>query len=133
MSTGPVCQSDGAVHLWEIVVDCADPTTLATFYAELCGCQVHGRGDGWAWIEPATRGGGAADTGGVRIAFQQVPEPKSTKVRLHLDLGAADIDATVERAVGLGATQLGEPVTDEAGTFVVLADPEGHEFCIVDA
>lgn len=119
--------------LWEIVVDCADPATLGAFYADLCGCDLHRRTDNWAWIEPATRGGVAAGRGGPRIAFQRVPEPKAGKVRLHLDLGAVDIPEVVARAIALGATQLGEPVTDEAGTYVVLADPEGHEFCIVNA
>lgn len=119
--------------LWEVVVDCAEPATLARFYADLCGCDLHQRDADWAWIEPAMRGGLAAGAGGPRLAFQRVPEPKVGKVRLHLDLGAADVSATVARAVELGATQLADPVTDESGTYVVLADPEGHEFCIVDA
>lgn len=117
--------------LWEIVVDCRDPRSLGRFYADLCGCELHSRADDWAWIEPPVRGGTAGGSGGPRIAFQRVPEPKSGKVRLHLDLGAHDVDAVVARALHLGATQLQEPATDEAGAFVVLADPEGHEFCIV--
>lgn len=120
------------VHLAEIVVDCADPASLGRFYADLLDCSLHTFDDEWTWIEPATRGGGLADVDGVRVAFQKVPEPKIGKVRLHLDLGAEDIEATVVRAISLGATRLGDPVTDHAGTFVVLADPEGHEFCIVE-
>ncbi|MEI2815139.1 MAG: VOC family protein [Microthrixaceae bacterium] len=75
--------------------------------------------------------GGVADAGGPRIAFQRVPEPKVGKVRLHLDLGTDDLEGAVRRAVSLGAGRLGDPVTDAAGSFVVLADPEGHEFCVV--
>ncbi|MBX7071393.1 MAG: hypothetical protein K1X38_18565 [Microthrixaceae bacterium] len=120
------------VHLAEVVVDCAEPALLGRFYADLLDCSLHTFDEEWTWIEPATRGGGPADADGVRIAFQKVPEAKTGKVRLHLDLGAADIEATVERAIDLGASRLGDPVTDLAGTFVVLADPEGHEFCIVE-
>ena len=119
--------------LWEIVVDCADPAALGRFYAALCACELHVHDDEWTWIEPALRGGGAPDSGGPRIAFQRVPEPKVGKVRLHLDLGADDVAATVERAVSLGAARVQDPVTDSAGTYVVLTDPEGHEFCVVDA
>lgn len=119
------------VELSEVVVDCADPSALGAFYAALLGCPLHVRTHDWAWIEPTTRGGGRPEAAGVRVAFQQVPEPKAGKVRLHLDFGTDDIPGTVTRAVELGATQLGEPVVDEEGEFVVLTDPEGHEFCIV--
>ena len=122
------------VHLWEIVMDCAEPSTLATFYSQLLGCGMGRRSDeNWYWIEPPLRGGVGADSAGVRIAFQRVPEPKLGKVRLHLDLGSDDIPATVERAIELGATQIHDPVTDDSGTYVVLTDPEGHELCIVTA
>ena len=125
MTTGP------RLHLWEVVVDCAEPAVLAALYAGLCGCEPHRFDDEWYWIEPASRGGGVADAGGPRIAFQRVPEPKVGKVRLHLDLGTDDLEGAVRRAVSLGAGRLGDPVTDAAGSFVVLADPEGHEFCVV--
>lgn len=121
------------VHLWEIVVDCDAPASLAAFYGELCACGVRRHDDDWYYLEPAMRGGGGGDSGGVRIAFQRVPEPKAGKVRLHLDLGSDDLDATVTRALALGATQLKPSLTDGSGTYTVLADPEGHEFCIVDA
>jgi predicted enzyme related to lactoylglutathione lyase len=57
-----------------------------------------------------------------------VPEPKTVKNRVHLDLRAADVDAEAERLVGLGARVLGR-VED----WVVLADPEGGEFCVQPA
>ena len=71
---------------------------------------------------------------GPRLAFQRVPEPKVTKNRVHLDVTPLDEksnarEAEVQRLVKLGATHL-RTVTDEAGTFAVLEDPEGNEFCV---
>lgn len=63
------------------------------------------------------------------LLFARVPEPKSIKNRLHLDLRPDDRDAEVERLIGIGATRVdvgqGEP------SWVVLADPEGNEFCVL--
>lgn len=73
-----------------------------------------------------------------RMFFQRVPEPKSVKNRIHLDLGtpaagssdrAAEIDAFVQRLTALGAHRL-HAVKKEGGYFVVMADPEGNEFCV---
>jgi hypothetical protein len=71
---------------------------------------------------------------GPRLAFQRVTEPKTVKNRVHLDVralgdGPDAREVEVERLVGLGATVL-RVVTDEAGTFVILQDPEGNEFCV---
>ena len=69
--------------------------------------------------------------------FQRVPEPKSVKNRLHLDLAAPaadssdrakEIDAFVERLTALGANRL--RAVKEDGYFVVMADPGGNEFCV---
>lgn len=124
-------------HLCEVVVDCADPARLATFYGDLLGVKPVLREADWAYLMPPLRGaqlraGGAPPVGGMRIAFQRVPEPRASKVRLHLDLGAWGLAAQVERAVALGGFRLSEPIADEHGGFVVMADPEGHEFCLVD-
>ncbi|MFF4168637.1 VOC family protein [Streptomyces sp. NPDC001744] len=74
----------------------------------------------------------ATDTGrGRRILFQRVPEPKTAKNRLHLDLHTEEgtRDEEVARLRGLGATVLRE-VDEPSGSWVVLADPEGNEFCV---
>jgi hypothetical protein len=72
-----------------------------------------------------------------RIFFQRVPEPKSVKNRVHLDIAAPaadsshraeEIDAFAERLTALGAHRL--RVVKETGYFVVMADPEGNEFCV---
>src|SRR5688500_7922411 len=63
-------------------------------------------------------------------SFFTVPEPKSAKNRVHVDLEAADRDAEVDRLLALGATKLGD--FDEAGyRWTTLADPEGNEFDVV--
>ncbi|MCE9620905.1 MAG: VOC family protein [Actinomycetia bacterium] len=68
-----------------------------------------------------------------RLLFQQVPEVKQTKNRIHFDLRPTDCrrDAEVERVLALGATQLGDHRNPDGTGWVTLADPEGNEFCIV--
>jgi predicted enzyme related to lactoylglutathione lyase len=66
-----------------------------------------------------------------RLAFQPVPEAKVVKNRLHLDIEVDEIEAAVAEALRLGAARIGEVVTDELGSFQVMHDPEGNEFCFV--
>ncbi|WP_282703343.1 VOC family protein [Streptomyces sp. CC219B] len=68
---------------------------------------------------------------GRRLLFQRVPEPKTAKNRLHLDLHApaGQRDAEVERLEGLGASVV-RRVSEPGGSWVVMADPEGNEFCV---
>lgn len=65
------------------------------------------------------------------LTLQQVPEPKTAKVRGHLDLFFTDLDAAVTRLEGHGATILA-PDVDDACRSVVMADPEGNEFCALE-
>ena len=77
------------------------------------------------WLATLT-GDGSVGPG---FMFIKVPEPKSAKNRLHLDLGTADLDAEVQRVLALGATLVGH--RDEYGmTWSTFTDPEGNEFCI---
>ncbi|TCP48515.1 hypothetical protein EV191_11072 [Tamaricihabitans halophyticus] len=64
-----------------------------------------------------------------RLWFQTVPETKAVKNRVHLDIAATDLDAEVRRLLGLGATRF-EPASSEQG-LVILEDPEGNEFCVI--
>ena len=68
---------------------------------------------------------------GRRLLFNRVPEPKSGKNRLHIDLHgpAGQRDSEVDRLGGLGATVV-RHVAEPAGEWVVMADPEGNEFCV---
>jgi predicted enzyme related to lactoylglutathione lyase len=66
---------------------------------------------------------------GANVLVQRVPERRSGKNRLHLDLAVDDVDTAAETLVGLGATRLRR--FDEPGdTWVVLTDPDGNEFCV---
>ena len=71
--------------------------------------------------------------GRTRLLFIEVPEGKTAKNRLHLDLrpSGATRDQEVERLLGLGATQLADLRRPDGGGWVTLADPEGNEFCVL--
>ena len=110
------------MRLEQIVIDTNDAGRLVRFWAELLGGEPVEREHGWAHVEPP---------GGVRMSFQPVPERKDVKNRLHLDFEVDDIEAAVVKAVSLGATRDGLVVTDEQGSFQVMRDPDGNEFCFV--
>jgi Glyoxalase-like domain len=77
-----------------------------------------------AWFPPTARAS--------RFSCNGVPEVKSGKNRLHLDLRTADLDAEVERVVALGGLRLtSKPVTEHGWRWHILADPDGNEFCIL--
>jgi predicted enzyme related to lactoylglutathione lyase len=107
----------------ELVVDCADPPRLVRFWAGLLGGDPFDRDPDWSYVDPPD--------GGLRLAFQQVPEGKQAKNRLHLDIEVEDIDAERARLTGEGATALAELQTTSHGRFQVMLDPEGNEFCLV--
>ncbi|QSB15355.1 VOC family protein [Natronosporangium hydrolyticum] len=67
--------------------------------------------------------------GSPRLWFQTVPESKVVKNRVHLDLATTELEAETERLLGLGARRF-EPPSPEEG-IVVLQDPEGNEFCVI--
>jgi len=106
------------------VVDCLDPEPLAVFWSQLLGVAVNHRSDEWVSLH-------AAAPGHPRVAFQRVPETKVAKNRVHLDVNpiGCDQDEEVARLIGLGARRLDVGQGDVP--WVVLADPEGNEFCLV--
>ena len=63
------------------------------------------------------------------MAFQKVDDPTPGKNRVHIDFSTADMEAEVERLVGLGASETGRQTSGEF-TWVVLADPDGNAFCV---
>ncbi len=112
------------VALRGVVIDSADPPTLAQFWMAFTG-YVFEHGDE-TWV--SLRSPAGAD----RISFQKVPEPKSVKNRVHLDFTADDEEATAVWIESLGASRSWVS-QDPDDPFVVLADPEGNEFCVVRA
>jgi hypothetical protein len=139
----------------QVTFDSADPAALAAFWAEVLGYQVQEPPpgfDSWdaalkAWGVPPERRNDASalvdpDGRGPRIFIQKVPEGKTAKNRVHLDVRAApglegddrmaSLEAECERLVALGATrqQRFEPNPPMAFGTIVMTDPEGNEFCL---
>jgi len=102
---------------------------LAEFWANALGYVVVGTDEPYVTLAPPPGVAG----GGPPLVLQQVGEPKVGKLRMHLDLYSDDLEAEVTRLEARGATRIGEAVVEEAGErWVVLADPEGNEFCVCE-
>lgn len=139
----------------QLVFDCGDPAAQADFWAAALGYRVpspppgHDSWDDWARAEgiPEARWNDARaleDPDGVRprLFFQKVPEGKSAKNRLHIDVNAggghgvplderrARVDAEVGRLKGLGATDERGSIEKLGEYWVRMNDPEGNEFCV---
>lgn len=126
-------------RLTETAFDCSDPAALAEFWCAVLGYVVLrvDESDGFVEIGPergdaelleAVRRGPVPST----LTFAPVPEDKTVKNRLHLDVSPIDStqDEEVERLLALGATRadVGQGADE---SWVVLADPEGNEFCVL--
>ncbi|MBB5957692.1 hypothetical protein FHS29_004287 [Saccharothrix tamanrassetensis] len=96
------------MRLGQIVVDCRRTAEVAEFWGSLLGGTPVERPDGWTYVEPP---------GWPRLLFQPVPEAKTVKNRLHLDVVVDDIPSATTEAVGLGAVVAGDVMTDEHGSF----------------
>lgn len=110
-----------------IVIDAADPDALRDFWVAAMRYEPHGSAGPYRSATPPT---GQA---GPKLVFQQVDDPQtSTKNRLHIDIIVGDdVASETARLTALGATTV-SPLVEEVGTsWVVLADPEGNEFCLV--
>jgi hypothetical protein len=110
---------------WELInVDAADAESLGRWWAEALGWVVVNDSPDEFEIRPSPdRLPG--------LLFAPVPEAKRAKNRLHLDLRPDDRDAEVERLVALGARHV--DVGQGEQSWVVLADPEGNEFCVLSS
>ena len=115
-----------ALRLEEIVVDCRDPVTLARWWQTATGWQVVGEDGDGDGVELAPAPGQMPS-----MMFIQVAEHKRRKNRLHLDWVPDDQQAEVERLLSLGASRV--DIGQGNAPWVVMADPEGNEFCILAA
>jgi predicted enzyme related to lactoylglutathione lyase len=106
----------------EFTLDCCDLTRTAEFWQDAAGFEVEDTiADRYVVLSGH----------GVTVSLQQVPEPKTVKNRMHLDLLVEDVEQEVRRLEGLGATRVTAEARHGFGqTWYVLADPEGNEFCV---
>ena len=108
-------------------LDSDQPEALAAFWAEVLGYKSLG-GFGAFWPLVPT------DENEPMFVIQQVAEPKQGKNRMHLDLHVDDVDSEVTRLEALGAQRVTRTaVAEHDHQWFVMADPEGNEFCVVQA
>jgi hypothetical protein len=117
----------------ELAIDCADPQGLARFWCAVLDYEVQDEDDGIVSIGSPLVPEGKSRRGPVppTLTFAQVPEGKTVKNRLHLDLNPTDRDQEdeVRRLLDLGARRA--DVGQGEASWVVLTDPEGNEFCVL--
>lgn len=104
----------------DIVIDCDNPVELARFWSEVLGYPIAGQDEDAACLDPGD--------GSFRLWLVRVPEPKTVKNRVHIDINlqpGTDLDQLVQ----LGAKVLHPFGSIPDAPWAVLADPEGNEFC----
>ncbi|MEV8226398.1 VOC family protein [Streptomyces sp. NPDC079167] len=112
--------------LQNVAIDCADAYELARFWGEVTGCAPDPEDGPGAHEVQVTLPGGPA------LYFNQVPEPKTVKNRIHLCLRPESArEEEIERLLGLGATLVADRREPGGAGWAVLADPEGNEFCVL--
>jgi len=109
-----------------LVLDCTDPQELATFWAAALGYTILGGAGAYMLLMPP-------ESGQPKVLLQRVPEAKSVKNRMHLDIEVSDVEAEVARLEALGARRAdGGALSEFGSTWQIMADPEGNEFCVCD-
>lgn len=109
-----------------LVLDCGEPEVLAEFWSSALGMERLGSAGNYVMLVSPS---GALP----KLLLQRVGEPKGAKNRMHLDIEVRDVDAEVSRLEGLGARRSESDARAEHGTrWVIMADPEGNEFCVCD-
>jgi hypothetical protein len=119
-----------SIRIQALAIDAHDTAAQARFWAEALHWQITYQSEDEVVIEPPD--GSREAWVAPDILFLKVPEDKAVKNRLHLDLRPTDQAAEVERLIGLGATRADVGQTSSV-SWVVLADPEGNEFCVLRA
>ena len=117
-----------SIRIQNVSFDCLDPARLAAFWAEALNWRITSVEPEEVVLEPLA--GSPAEGIAPDIIFLLVPEVRVTKNRLHLDLRPSDQIAEVQRLIDLGATHVDVGQSSDV-TWVVLADPEGNEFCVL--
>ena len=119
-----------ACRFTELVIDCHDHVRLGTFWSRVLGYDMVEQSDGPKNYYVQLQG---PDGAGPTILVLRTPDEKVTKNRLHIDVNATDRsqDEEVERILALGATRA--DIGQGEQSWVVLADPEGNEFCVLQS
>lgn len=108
-------------------IDCADPVGVARFWSEVLGRPVSAGADADNAAIEATDA-----ASGPRLTFHKVPEPKTVKNRLHLDLRTDQFETESARLIRLGASPIRD-IEKPTARWTTFADPEGNEFDLVAA
>jgi catechol 2,3-dioxygenase-like lactoylglutathione lyase family enzyme len=108
-----------------LILDCNDLDREAEFWAAALRYREVYRSDPYLVLMSED-----GDGSGLVLQLQRVPEAKSGKNRLHLDLHVGAVEPEVDRLVRLGARPLTDPTVESGYRWRVMADPEGNEFCI---
>lgn len=111
----------------EVVIDCADPKRVATFWSQVLEWPLTEEPEGYCWISST----GEPEAPPPLLVFLPVPEPKTVKNRVHIDVSPSGADQAeeLERLLALGARRVDIGQGDVP--WVVLADIEGNEFCLL--
>jgi predicted enzyme related to lactoylglutathione lyase len=111
----------------EIVIDCADPQRVATFWSQLLNWPLVEDPKGYSWLSSTGEPWAPPPV----LVFVPVPEAKTVKNRVHIDVNPTGVDQAeeLERLLSLGAKRVDIGQGDVP--WVVLADPEGNEFCLL--
>ena len=111
---------------FSLVLDCTNPESLADFWAAALGYVTLGAAGSYVLLV-------APDGNQPKLLLQRVPETKTLKNRMHLDIVTPDIHHEAARLETLGARQVSPNAMSEHGsTWVLMEDPEGNEFCVCD-
>lgn len=106
-----------------VVINTTDVEKLTDFWSQVLGVGVARQFPGlFVWLEPQHEGG-------ISVAFQKVEDPTSGRNRLHLDTTVPDLETAKARIVELGGSEI-ESHEIAGFTWIVMADPDGNEFCI---
>lgn len=119
-----------SIRIQCICVDTTDPASIATWWSQALGWRITLQSDDEWVLEPPA--GSPEDGVSPDLLFLKVPEPRTTKNRLHLDLRPDDQAAELARFEELGARRVDVGQSGDA-SWVVMADPDGNEFCILRA
>ncbi|MGH2448370.1 MAG: VOC family protein [Chloroflexota bacterium] len=118
------------LRIQSLCIDSQNPSSIAGFWEEAIGWRRTYEEDDEVVLEPPA---GSPEEGvAPELLFLQVPEDKQVKNRLHLDLRPADQQLEVQRLIDLGATRVSVGQSPDV-SWVVLADPDGNEFCVLTA